>query len=354
MRQIFRNFDRLVTTHLRCSDAAAKEPIEGETQDRLTCPACSEMCHCDVFHFFECSNGASAELVAATVKAIEQHAMLLSTPDCMAEQGEGELHIELLWARIVIMSPRMPGVAGRYRRSLAAKVLSGALSPPSQSELDDTRDEWIENGYGSDSPDDDGDDGVGDGDGDDEAAALDSTTSRARKAKTGNDVRWRYAKQACKLNTLCIDNIRAEYDIWLLRVLGGIDALRTQFGQQYQAIDGPVEDIREQQELGMFTPAASGSSDRQAAYPMLLSVFEFRRSAGTLEAGRLVLDIAGDKVSHHHRGNPEDRVPTNRDAAKAAQVAAEAAGKVKYSCIEQEREMGVVLLRPTAHRAQLP
>ena len=54
-----------------------------------------------------------------------QHATMLDG------EGEGDLHLELAWARVALLTKRQPGELGRYRRYLAAKALCGAFAMPS-------------------------------------------------------------------------------------------------------------------------------------------------------------------------------------------------------------------------------
>ena len=73
-----------------------------------------------------------------------------------------------------------------------------------------------------------------------------------------------------------------------------------------------MEDIRDEQELGLFTPAASGATDGGQPTPMLRSVFEARRDDGSLPAGSLVLGIAGDAITLTHQGSGCAHVPRDR------------------------------------------
>ena len=88
-----------------------------------------------LFHFFECPHGMSDAARVACCSALEQHAVMLCAPRAGDGEGEGDLHLELAWARATMLAKRQPGELGRYRRYLAAKALAGAFAMPAASSV---------------------------------------------------------------------------------------------------------------------------------------------------------------------------------------------------------------------------
>jgi hypothetical protein len=136
MRHLLRNFTQSALPELGDGiDDGLR--VAGEVLPLCRCPACRRECRCDLFHFFECPHGLSEAARVACCSALEQHASMIGAPRAGDGEGEGDLHLELAWARVALLAERLPGELGRYRRYLAAKALAGAFAMPAASSVKD-------------------------------------------------------------------------------------------------------------------------------------------------------------------------------------------------------------------------
>ena len=134
MRHLLRNFTQSALPELGDGiDDSAR--VAGETLPLCRCPVCRRECRCDLFHFFEFPHGLSEAARVACCSALEQHTSMIGAPRAGDGEGEGDLHLELAWARVALLAERLPGELGRYRRYLAAKALAGAFALPAASSV---------------------------------------------------------------------------------------------------------------------------------------------------------------------------------------------------------------------------
>jgi hypothetical protein len=344
MRHILRNFAQSVLPELG-EGVASSTPTEGETLPLCICPACHAECRCDFFHFFECANGISEAARSACCRALEQHATMLDVPSAEDGEGEGDLHIELAWARVALLAKRQPGELGRYRRYLAAKALCGAFATPSAASVraaamadcwqcESSRQESTAEAVADD---------------DDELDELECEEARPRSefdykrlAEARRKFNKWYVGRAIALNTVVIDHLRAEFSDWLGRMRRGHAGLRGAYGGDYQRhYTGGRGRVLDEQLFGTFYPT-NGS----AGVPMSEADFE-KGIAAELQPGRFVRVVGGETLVRTH-GTADARreeLRKKRDEGKERERLRAEEGRFKYARLEQERELGELLER---------
>ena len=345
MRHILRNFAQSVLPELG-EGVASSTPTEGETLPLCICPACHVECRCDFFHFFECASGISEAARSACCRALEQHATMLDVPSAEDGEGEGDLHLELAWARVALLAKRQPGELGRYRRYLAAKALCGAFAMPSAASVraaamadcwqcESSRQESTAEAAANDD--------------DDELDELECEEARPRSefdymrlAEARRKFNKWYVARAIALNTVVIDHLRAEFGDWLGRMKRGHAGLRGAYGGDYQRhYTGGRGRVLDEQLCGMFYPA-NGS----AGVPMSEADFD-KGIAAELQPGRFVRVVGGETLVRTH-GTADARreeLRKKRDEGKERERLRAEEGRFKYARLEQERELGELLER---------
>ncbi|KOO29441.1 hypothetical protein Ctob_004847, partial [Chrysochromulina tobinii] len=345
MRHILRNFAQSVLPELG-EGVASSTPTEGETLPLCICPACHAECRCDFFHFFECASGISEAARSACCRALEQHATMLDVPSAEDGEGEGDLHLELAWARVALLAKRQPGELGRYRRYLAAKALCGAFAMPSAASVraaamadcwqcESSRQESTAEAAANDD--------------DDELDELECEEARPRSefdymrlAEARRKFNKWYVARAIALNTVVIDHLRAEFGDWLGRMKRGHAGLRGAYGGDYQRhYTGGRGRVLDEQLCGMFYPA-NGS----AGVPMSEADFD-KGIAAELQPGRFVRVVGGETLVRTH-GTADARreeLRKKRDEGKERERLRAEEGRFKYARLEQERELGELLER---------
>ncbi|KOO34495.1 hypothetical protein Ctob_016112, partial [Chrysochromulina tobinii] len=311
MRQVLRNFDQAAIAELSCRDIEDKHAAAGEALRISKCLACGDEVRCDVFHFLECRVGASIELKEAIDKILEQQILILNLPDVGSmEAGDADYLWELTWARVSLWFERLPGELGRYRRYQAARALSGMLSAPPDSIIAATASDWVasgrdrDKGGAGDEEEEEKDREDGDGIGDEH-----ERTSKARKL-----ARRYYVHRTVALNTLLIDHLKREYEIWLMRLTSGATALRASFGADYQAV-ARIDDIKLSLE---YLTGTYLFADGRPSETMTKEEFDARRL--TLDAGRFVYEISGETQSiRNDKGDQREQRIMERDSSKREQ-----------------------------------
>ena len=344
MRHILRNFAQSVLPELG-EGVASSTPTEGETLPLCICPACHAECRCDFFHFFECASGISEAARSACCRALEQHATMLDVPSAEDGEGEGDLHLELAWARVALLAKRQPGELGRYRRYLAAKALCGAFATPSAASVRAAAlaDCWQRESSRQEST------AEAAADDDDELDELECEEARPRSEfdyKRLAEARRRFNKwyvaRVIALNTVVIDHLRAEFSDWLGRMRRGHAGLRGAYGGDYQRhYTGGRGRVLDEQLFGTFYPV-NGS----AGVPMSEADFE-KGIAAELQPGRFVRVVGGETLVRTH-GTADARreeLRKKRDEGKERERLRAEEGRFKYARLEQERELGELLER---------
>jgi len=337
MRQVLRNFDQAAIAELSCRDIEDKHAAAGEALRISKCLACGDEVRCDVFHFLECRVGASIELKEAIDKILEQQILILNLPDVGSmEAGDADYLWELTWARVSLWFERLPGELGRYRRYQAARALSGMLSAPPDSIIAATASDWVasgrdrDKGGAGDEEEEEKDREDGDGIGDEH-----ERTSKARKL-----ARRYYVHRTVALNTLLIDHLKREYEIWLMRLTSGATALRASFGADYQAV-ARIDDIKLSLE---YLTGTYLFADGRPSETMTKEEFDARRL--TLDAGRFVYEISGETQSiRNDKGDQREQRIMERDSSKREQERQSMLQRCKHSKPEHERELGVIAER---------
>jgi hypothetical protein len=142
------------------------------------------------------------------------------------------------------------------------------------------------------------------------------------------------------LNTLLVDHIKREYEIWLLRLTSGAAALRAQFGASYQAV-ARVDDIKLSLE---YLTGTYHFADGRPSETMTKEEFDARRL--TLDAGRFVYEISGETQSiRNDRSDQREQRILERDSSKREQERLSLLQRCKHSKPEHERELGVIAER---------
>ena len=344
MRHLLRNFTQSALPELGDGiDDGSR--IEGETLPLCKCPACHQECRCDLFHFFECPHGMSDAARVACCSALEQHAVMLCAPRAGDGEGEGDLHLELAWARATILAKRQPGELGRYRRYLAAKALAGAFAMPAASSVKEAVMDSLHAGVVPSVAEDD--DAV-EGDDDEkeevwEEARPSGEFDYEQYAGARRDFNRWYVKRAIALNTVIIDHLRVEYSAWVDLLRRGHAGLRGAYGRDYLChFMGGRERICDEQLRGTFYPA-----DGSVAVGMSLADFETGCKRDEMRQGRFVRIVSGETIVCTH-GAAESRYEaqaSRRASTKAAADLEKEEGSFRYARLEQEREMGELVER---------
>ena len=335
LRDLFRNFDLPVLSGL----FGLKD---GEGQRVDFCPACGLHTCCDVLHFFSCACGASIKLRRAVCNILEEWSLLLPSPDGEDCAGCGDLHLELAWARAVVLCQRA-GV-GTYRRYQAARVFAGSPSPPATPSLRSRAEEWVANGFGAEPEDD-----VDDKDADREDAfwrseydVITDSEKRAQLKAASRQILREYTHKACALNTLIIDHVRKEFDGWLSAARNGWEQHRRRFGKSSGA-EALLHDetIVSEHLKGRFEPA-----DGSCSYDMSDNEFASLAADGALPQGSFVKAVAGECWRGSQREADGGRPPPkDRSAEYEAQRRRAQDASFGYAREEHERELGPVLER---------
>ena len=344
MRHVLRNFTQSVLPEL--GDGIENgDRAEGESLPLCRCPACRQECRCDLFHFFECPHGLSEAARVACCSALEQHATMISAPRAGDGEGEGDLHLELAWAKVALLAERLPGELGRYRRYLAAKALAGAFALPAASSAKEAALDSLR--AGAITVANEGDDAA-EGDGDEAEEAWEEARpvgefdyeqcAGARRAFN----RW-YVRRAIALNTVVIDHLRSEYSAWVDLLRRGHAGMCGAYGRDYMShFMGGRERACDEQLIGTFYPA-----DGSAAAVMSLADFDRGRKSDEMLPGRFVRTIGGETVVCTHGtsvGRYEAQIG-KRTSAKVAEELARGEGGLRYARLEQERELGELVER---------
>jgi hypothetical protein len=344
MRHLLRNFTQSVLPELGDGIDDGSQ-VEGETLPLCKCSACHQECRCDLFHFFECSRGMSDEARVACCSALEQHATMLCAPRAGGGDGEGDLHIELAWARVAMLAERQPGELGRYRRYLAAKALAGAFALPAASSVKEAVMDSLRAGAVPSAAEDDGAvEGV-----DDEReevweeARPSGEFDYEQCAGAQRDFNRWYVKRAIALNTVVIDHLRVEYSAWVDLLRRGHAGLRGAYGRDYLShFMGGRERVCDEQLRGTFYPA-----DGSVAVPMSLADFEAGRKSDEMRPGRFARIVGGETIvcTHGTAASRYEAQAGKRASAKAAADLAREEGCFRYARLEQERELGELVER---------
>eukprot|EP00900_Chrysochromulina_parva_P015002 jgi/Chrpa1/23502/Chrysochromulina_OHIO_Genome00027977-RA len=281
----------------------------------------------------------------ACCSALEQHATMLCAPRAGGGEGEGDLHIELAWARVAMLAKRQPGELGRYRRYLAAKALAGAFALPAASSVKEAVMDSLRAGAVPSAAEDD--DAV-EGEDDEreevwEEARPSGEFDYEQCAGARRDFNRWYVKRAIALNTVVIDHLRVEYSAWVDLLRRGHAGLRGAYGKDYLShFMGGKERVCDEQLRGTFYP-----TDGSVAVPMGLADFKAGHKSDEMRPGRFVRIVGGETIACTH-GTAESRYEaqaSRRASAKAAADLAREEGSFRYARLEQERELGELVER---------
>ncbi|KOO34961.1 hypothetical protein Ctob_016618, partial [Chrysochromulina tobinii] len=260
-------------------------------------------------------------------------------------EGEGDLHIELAWARVAMLAKRQPGELGRYRRYLAAKALAGAFALPAASSVKEAVMDSLRAGAVPSAAEDD--DAV-EGEDDEreevwEEARPSGEFDYEQCAGARRDFNRWYVKRAIALNTVVIDHLRVEYSAWVDLLRRGHAGLRGAYGKDYLShFMGGKERVCDEQLRGTFYP-----TDGSVAVPMGLADFKAGHKSDEMRPGRFVRIVGGETIACTH-GTAESRYEaqaSRRASAKAAADLAREEGSFRYARLEQERELGELVER---------
>jgi len=346
MRHLLRNFTQSALPELGDGiDDSAR--VAGETLPLCRCPVCRRECRCDLFHFFECPHGLSEAARVACCSALEQHASMIGAPRAGDGEGEGDLHLELAWARVALLAERLPGELGRYRRYLAAKALAGAFALPAASSVKEAVMDSLRAGVSvSTAEADEADDGDGDnGDTQDEweEARPPGEFDYEQCAGARRDLLKWYVGKAIALNTVIIDHLRIEYSAWVESLRRGHAGLRGAYGSDYMShFLGGRERVCDEQLRGTFFP-----TDGSVAVPMSLADFKVGHKSDEMRPGRFVRIVGGETIActHGTAASRYEAQASRRASAKAAADLAREEGSFRYARLEQERELGELVER---------
>jgi hypothetical protein len=270
---------------------------------------------------------------------------MLDVPSAEDGEGEGDLHLELAWARVALLTKRQPGELGRYRRYLAAKALCGAFAMPSAASVRAAAmaDCW----QGGPTRQWSMADAVADDDDDVDEPEYDEARPRSefdykRLAEERRKFNKWYIGRAIALNTVVIDHLRAGFSDWLVRMRRGHAGLRGAYGGDYQRnYTGGRARVLDEQLCGTFYPA-----NGCAGVPMSEAEFD-KGIAAELLTGRFVRVVNGEMLvrTHGTADTRREELHKKRDEGKELERLRAEEGRFKYARLEQERELGELLER---------